>query len=140
MSFKYLYNILYSKFNNFQYENNFWAQIQKIKEILSKDKFSKFKFIIKFIKDIQYTKLENLNKAAHNPKEKIRKINDIKKYMQIDSDKVDLQLVVDFFQRLPNLDEFINLNLLYYFNQELAEQEFKTKVDYSKLYSEIFSD
>ena len=139
MSFKYLYNILYSKFN-FPYENNFWAQIQKIKEILSKDKFSKFKFIINFIKDIQYTKLENLNKAAHNPNEKIRKINDIKKYMQINSDKVDLQLVVDFFQKLPNLDDFINLNLLYYFNQELAEQKFKTKVDYSKLYSKIFSD
>ena len=139
MSFKYLYNILYSKFN-FPYENNFWAQIQKIKEILSKDKFSKFKFIINFIKDIQYTKLENLNKAAHNPNEKIRKIYDIKKYMQINSDKVDLQLVVDFFQKLPNLDDFINLNLLYYFNQELAEQKFKTKVDYSKLYSKIFSD
>ena len=72
MSFKYLYNILYSKFN-FPYENNFWAQIQKIKEILSQDKFSKFEFIIDFIKDIQYTKLENLNKAAHNPNEKIRK-------------------------------------------------------------------
>ena len=139
MSFKYLYNILYSNFN-FPYENNFWAQIQKIKEILSKDKFSKFKFIINFIKDIQYTKLENLNKAAHNPNEKIRKIYDIKKYMQINSDKVDLQLVVDFFQKLPNLDDFINLNLLYYFNQELAEQKFKTKVDYSKLYSKIFSD
>ena len=140
MCFKYLYNILYSKFNNFPYENNFWAQIQKIKEILSKDEFSKFKFIINFIDDLQSTKLENLNKAAHNPNEKIKKINDIKKYMQIISNKVDLQLVVDFFQQLPNLDEFINLNLLYYFNQELAEQEFKTKVDYSKLYSKIFSD
>ena len=62
MSFKYLYNILYSKFNdNF----NFWGQIKRIKEILSQDKFSKFGFIIRFINDIEFTGLTDLNKATH---------------------------------------------------------------------------
>ena len=55
MSFKYLYNILYSKFNDKPYDFNFWGQIKRIKEILSQDKFSKFGFIIRFINDIEFT-------------------------------------------------------------------------------------
>ena len=65
MSFKYLYNILYSKFNDKPYDFNFWGQIKRIKEILSQDKFSKFGFIIRFINDIEFTGLTDFNKATH---------------------------------------------------------------------------
>ena len=44
MSFKYLYNILRTKFNTEPEANNFWGQTQQIKKILSREEYSKYKW------------------------------------------------------------------------------------------------
>ena len=106
MSFKYLYNILHTKFNTEDYANNFWDQVGEIKKILSRKEYSKYDFIIKFIDDMEFTQLTDLNKEAHHSEEKKRKFSDIKKYMQYTSND-DLNKVVEFFNALPNIDDFI---------------------------------
>ena len=102
MSFKYLYNILRTKFNTEPEANNFWEQTEQIKKILSREEYSKYKFLVRFIEDIEFTKLYDLNTAAHNSDIEERKLSDIKKYMQNISDN-DLNKVVDFFNNLKNL-------------------------------------
>ena len=100
MSFKYLYNILRTKFNTEPEANNFWEQTEQIKKILSREEYSKYKFLVRFIEDIEFTKLYDLNTATHNSDIEERKISDIKKYMQNISD-TDLNKVVNFFNNLP---------------------------------------
>ena len=100
--FKNLYNILRTKFNTEPEANNFWEQTEQIKKILSREEYSKYKFLVRFIEDIEFTKLYDLNTAAHNSDIEERKLSDIKKYMQNISDN-DLNKVVDFFNNLKNL-------------------------------------
>ena len=137
MSFKYLYNILRTKFNTEDYANNFWDQVREIKKILSRKEYSKYDFIIRFIDDMEFTQLTDLNKAAHHSEGKKRKFSDIKKYMQYTSND-DLNKVVEFFNALPNIDDFIQLHLSHFFNPWKAEEKFKTLVDYNKLFNELF--
>ena len=100
MSFKYLYNILRTKFNTEPEANNFRDQSQQIKKILSREEYSKYKYLARFIEDIEFTKLYDLNTAAHNSDIEERKLSNIKKYMQNISDTA-LNEVVDFFGDLP---------------------------------------
>ena len=102
MSFKYLYNILRTKFNTEPEANNFWGQTQQIKKILSREESSKYKLLVRFIEDIEFTKLYDLNTATHNSDIEERKLSDINKLMQNISD-TDLNKVVDFFNNLPML-------------------------------------
>ena len=81
MSFRYLYNILYSKFPQVQYFTNFWEQINEIKRIFSLPEFIKYNYIVSFIDNIQFYQLDSLNKAAHDPTSK-KNLYDIKKYLQ----------------------------------------------------------
>ena len=102
MSFKYLYNILRTKFNTEPEANNFRDQSQQIKKILSREEYSKYKYLARFIEDIEFTKLYDLNTATHNSDIEERQLSNIKKYMQNISD-TDLNKVVDFFNNLQIL-------------------------------------
>ena len=137
MSFKYLYNILRTKFNTEPEANNFWGQTQQIKKILSREEYSKYKFLVRFIEDIEFTKLYDLNTAAHNSDIEERKISDIKKYMQNISD-TDLNKVVNFFNNLPKLNEFIKFHLIYFLNPKKAEEKFQELVNYEKECEKLF--
>ncbi len=86
---------------------------------------------------MEFTQLTDLNKAAHHSEGKKRKFSDIKKYMQYTSND-DLNKVVEFFNTLPNIDDFIQLHLSHFFNPWKAEEKFKTLVDYNKLFNELF--
>ena len=100
MSFKYLYKILYTRYPGKEYLTNFWDQISEIKDILAKPEFANYKFIIEFIKDIQFTEFSSLNSAAHDTTEKERNLSDIRQYIQNYSNE-DLNKVVEFFKKLP---------------------------------------
>ena len=138
MSFKYLYNLFYSKYQDLKYVNNFWEQINQIENILKKPEFVKFEFILRFINDIKFTKLISLNKAVHDPKVKRIKFEDIRKYLQIHSND-DLNKVVEFFKNLPNIAEYININLMYYFNPEKAEEESRKIINFPETFDKIFN-
>ena len=139
MCFRYLYKVLCSKFKPSDYKNNFWEQLDYIKAILSKEEFSKYDYILDFIEDIQFTKLTPLNTVAHDFSQKNRKIDDIKKYLQSYSNK-DLDKVVNFFKDLPEIDEFININLINYFNHKRADIEFEKKKKFLDVYKKIFEE
>ena len=57
---------------------NFWGQIKAIKVLLKKPIFKKYFFLSEFIEDLENASLTSLNFAAHDPKLKVRKIEDIK--------------------------------------------------------------
>ena len=138
MTFKYVYNILYEHFKFVSYEENFWAQIKIIKETFKKEFNKKYDFISNFIDDLEFNKMNELNKQAHSS-DGNRALKNIKTYLQNTSD-TDLDQVINFFNKLPFLDDFININLKFYFNQGRAQDEFKKKynVTYSEIYRNVF--
>ena len=136
MSFRYLYNILYSKFPQVQYFTNFWEQINEIKRIFSLPEFIKYNYIVSFIDNIQFYQLDSLNKAAHDPTSK-KNLYDIKKYLQNYSED-DLIKIVNFFNKFPYIEDFINLHVNFYFNPKKADEEFQKKIKYSEAFEQIF--
>ena len=137
MSYRYLYNILYYGLTpNKKYQKNFWEQLSEIKNILSETKFKQYNYLLAFIDDIEFGVVSQLNSEAHSPN-KYRKIENINKYLQ-KSCKADLQKVVDFFKSMPNINDFIDLNILYYHNPQKAESEFKQNNNYNEIYKQLF--
>ena len=136
MSFRYLYNILYSKFPQVQYFTNFWEQINEIKRIFSLPEFIKYNYIVSFIDNIQFYQLDSLNKAAHDPTSK-KNLYDIKKYLQNYSED-DLIKIVNFFFFFFYIEDFINLHVNFYFNPKKADEEFQKKIKYSEAFEQIF--
>ena len=137
MSYRYLYNILYYGLTpNKKYQKNFWEQLSEIKNILSETKFKQYNYLLAFIDDIEFGVVSQLNSEAHSPN-KYRKIENINKYLQ-KSCKADLQKVVDFFKSMPNINDFIDLNILYYHNPQKAESEFKQNNNYDEIYKKLF--
>jgi hypothetical protein len=137
MSFKFLYKILYTRYPGKEYLTNFWDQISEIKDILTKPEFANYKFIIEFIKDIQFTELSSLNSATHDDTEKERNLSDIRQYMQNYSNE-DLNKVVEFFKKLPYIQEFINIHMTFYFNPKDADEKFQKKIRYSDAFQKVF--
>ncbi len=76
-----------------------------------------------FINDIESTQLGELNNVAYDSTKKNRNLSDIQKYLQNISDG-DLNRVVDFFDKLPFIQDFINLHMAFYFNREMANKKF----------------
>ena len=138
MNFKYVYNILYEHFRFASYEENFWAQIKTIKEIFKKEFNKKYDYISNFIDDLELDKMNELNKQSDSS-DGNKALKNIKTYLQNTSD-TDLDNVINFFNKLPFLDKFININLKYYFNQERAQDEFKKmyNIPYSEIYRKVF--
>lgn len=140
MCFKYLYLILKSNFKEMKEVNQFWDEIKEIKKILSMDKFKKFNYIDKFINDLVFTGLNPLNTAAHDSSVQYRKIEDIKKYL-IGNASTDYDKVVNFFESLPHVYEFIDLFIMFYKSPSDAELEFETKkIKFSDVYNQIFGN
>ena len=137
---KYLYKILKTNFKEMKEVNHFWDEIKEIKKILIMDKFKKFNYIDKFINDLYFTKLNTLNTSAHDSSVKNRKIKDIKKYL-IENASTDYDKVVNFFESLPHVYEFIDLFIMFHKNHSYAELEFKTKkIKFSEAYNQIFGN
>ena len=137
---KYLYKILKTNFKEMKEVNHFWDEIKEIKKILIMDKFKKFNYIDKFINDLYFTKLNTLNTSAHDSSIKNRKIKDIKKYL-IENASTDYDKVVNFFESLPHVYEFIDLFIMFHKNHSDAELEFETKkIKFSEVYNQIFGN
>ena len=137
---KYLYKILKTNFKEMKEVNHFWDEIKEIKKILIMDKFKKFNYIDKFINDLYFTKLNTLNTSAHDSSVKNRKIKDIKKYL-IENASTDYDKVVNFFESLPHVYEFIDLFIMFHKNHSDAELEFETKkIKFSEVYNQIFGN
>lgn len=142
MSYRYLYNVLYYRLTpEKEYKKKFREKLSEIKKILSESKFRRFKYLLDFINDIEFEVVNQLNSEAHS-ENKHRKIENISKYLQ-SSCKANLQMVVDFFKSMPNINDFIDLNILYYHNPQKAENEFKKKMimmKYVKIYLKTKND
>lgn len=139
MSYRYLYNVLYYRLTpKEEYKNKFREQLRETKMILSKSEFGQYKYLLDFINDIEFGVVNQLNAEAHS-KNKYRKIENIKKYLR-NSCGADLQKVVDFFKSMPNINDFIDLNILYYHNPQKAENEFIKNNDYEEIYKILFEN
>ena len=138
MSFRYLYKILYSKFpNDMENVTKIWDQIMQVNKILSEPQFQKYKFITKFIEVVDFNKLDPLNHATHDSSQAKRNFSSIKKFLQSYSDD-DLEVVSNFFENLPFINEFISLNLKYFFKPSKVDEEFQKSMTYSEIYAKVF--
>ena len=141
MYFRYLYKMLKSLFEKeLDDAYNFWGQIKAIKVLLKKPLFKKYFFLSEFIEDLEIASLTSLNFAAHDPKLKVRKIEDIKKYLQENAKNMNYDKVIKFFKGLPRVNEFINLNSLYFVNPEKADQEFEKLITFPQAAGQVFTD
>lgn len=138
MSFRYLYKVLFSKYpNDMRIETKVWNQIDEVQKMLSKPQFKRFQFISEFLDILQFHNLEHFNHAAHDSSQDKRNFGNIKKYFQEYSQK-DLNPVVEFFEQLPRIDKFINLNLLLFKEPEKIDEKFQENITYAEIYSKVF--
>ena len=138
MSFRYLYKVLFSKYpNDMRIETKVWNQIDEVQKMLSKPQFKRFQFISEFLDILQFHNLEHFNHAAHDSSQDKRNFGNIKKYFQEYSQK-DLNPVVEFFEQLPHIDKFINLNLLLFKEPEKIDEKFQENITYDEIYSKVF--
>ena len=125
MSLRYLYKILFARFSGeMKRVTNIWEQIDEVKQILSKPEFIRFANVSKFIDYINWTGLNNLNEKAHDSSQKTRNFKGIEKYFKGISSLVT-SYVANFFEELPNVNEFIRLNLLLYKDPISVDAELK---------------
>lgn len=135
-SMTYLYNILHYKFNSSEEKKDKYSdKLNEMLKILEDKKPRKFNLLKSFIEDIQFGVINKLNKEAHPVKK--RNLEDITKYLQ-SSCNTRLMEVVEFLQKLPNLDLFIELNVVYFKNPAKAEDLFLEKQSYEKAYKDAF--
>ena len=138
LSIRYLYKVFLSKFpSEVNFTEKIWEQIDEVKKILSKPEFKDFCFIPEFIDMITFDKLAHFNHIAHDSTKKKRNFKNIKKYMQKYSN-FDLEKVTSFLENLPHINEFINLNLLFYLDQGKVDAEFQKTITYADIYKTIF--
>lgn len=138
MSLRYLYKILYTQFSDeMKNVTNVWEQIDEIKKILSKPQFKRYDFVSKFIDNINYDGLHNINEKAHNLSQKERNFKSIEKYFKNISGDL-LSFVAEFFEKLPNINEFIDLNLLFFKDPKTVDKKFEEIKSYSDAYIAVF--
>lgn len=135
-SMTYLYNILHYKFNSSEGKKDKYSdKLNEMLRILDAKKPRKFNLLKTFIEDIQFGVIRKLNEEAHPVKK--RNLEDIAKYLQ-SSCNSNLREVVEFLKKLPNLDLFIELNVLYFKNPAKAEDLFLEKQSYEMAYKDAF--
>ena len=136
ISMIYLYNILHNQFNSSRKKKDMYSdKLDEMLEILKDKRFKKFSFLETFIKDIRFGVIQTLNVEAHSIRK--RNLENITKYLQ-STCNARLSDVVTFLKKLPNLDLFIELNLLYFKNPAKAEEIFLKKQSYEIAYQEAF--
>ena len=139
MSMRYLYKLLISKFpNEVRPAAKIWEQIEEIKKLLSKPEFKDFDFIPEFINTIIFDKITHFNLIAHDSTKTKRNFKSIKKYMRV-NENYDLEKIYSFFENLPNINKFINLNLLFYREQTKVDEEFQKDLTYLEIYKAVFN-
>ena len=138
MSLRYPYKILFARFSGeMKRVTNIWEQIDEVKQILSKPEFIRFANVSKFIDYINWTGLNNLNEKAHDSSQKTRNFKGIEKYFKGISSLVT-SYVANFFEELPNVNEFIRLNLLLYKDPKSVDAEFEKIQTYKDAYIAVF--
>ena len=140
MSLRYLYKILFSQFSNeMNSVKHVWDQIEEVKKILSKPQFKRLHYVSKFIDEINWTRLNNLNEQAHDSSQNTRNFKCIEKYFKGIPEAVT-KFVAEFFEKLPNVNEFIKLNLLRYKDPKSIDDEFEKIKIYSDAYTDVFGN
>ena len=138
MSLRYLYKILFARFSGeMKSVTKILEQIDEVKRILSKPEFIRFANVSKFIDYINWTGLNNLNEKAHDSSQKTRNFKGIEKYFKGISSLVT-SYVANFFEELPNVNEFIRLNLLLYKDPISVDAEFEKIQTYKDAYIAVF--
>ena len=133
-SIKYIYRMFYSKLSvkfRLEFSNNIYEEIKQLKIILSNKSFTNFSYIKEFIEAVEFGDLMVLNKVSH-PSLADRKIKDIMKY--VDNRKPYLNKVVEFLENLPDLEKYINMEVIYYFSKNKLENEISKNYNFEEIY------
>ena len=133
-SIKYIYRMFYSKFSGkfkLELSNNIYEEIKQLRIILSNKSFTNFSHIKEFIEAVEIGDLMVLNKVSH-PSLADRKIKDIRKY--VDNRKPYLNKVVEFLEKLPDLEKYINMEVIYYFSKNKLENEISKNYNFEEIY------
>ena len=133
-SIKYIYRMFYSKFSGkfkLELSNNIYEEIKQLRIILSNKSFTNFSHIKEFIEAVEFGDLMVLNKVSH-PSLADRKIKDIRKY--VDNRKPYLNKVVEFLEKLPDLEKYINMEVIYYFSKNKLENEISKNYNFEEIY------
>ena len=126
--------MFYSKFSDkikLEFNDNAYEEKKQLKIILSDNSFASFSYIKEFIEAVDFGFLMVLNKDSH-PSLADRKIKDIMKY--IDNRKTYLNKVVGFLENLPDLDNYIKMEVNYYFSKNKLGKEVSKNYNFEEIY------
>ena len=138
--FRYLYKVLYSKFSNeMKDQTTFLEQFEEIKNIFNKPQFKRFDFLSKFINDLSFDKLFNFNDDEYNTSKLKLNFEYLKKLMTTDCNN-DFTKVYEFFENLPYINEYFNINLMLYLNKNQIDDKFQEIISYPTIYTKIFEE
>ena len=124
--------MFYSKMKlKLEFKTKVYEEIKQLKSILSNESFGNFSFLKEFLEAVEFGDLMALNKVSH-PSLDNRKIESITKY--VDNKKPYLDKVVKFLKELPNLENYINLEVKNYYSKKKLEEEVSKEYDFEAIY------
>ena len=133
-SIKYLYRLFYKKyFTDHEFKSNVYDEICSLKGLLKNPRFIDYSYLLEFLESVEFGDLIKLNKTAH-PNMKERNFDLIKSY--VDNKKPYLNKVVNFLKGLPGINDYINLEIDFYFNKDLLEEKINESFNFETLYEQ----
>ena len=134
-SIKYIYRLFFHKFGQGnQFQSKLYEEIKYLKTILNKPEFLEYNYLYEFIEAVEFGDLAALNIITHPSLEK-RDFDIMKNY--VDNKKPYLNKVITFLKNLPNLSDYINLEITYYIDKPRLEEEIKKKFDFESIYHQV---
>ena len=112
-------------------------QTDEAKRTPSKPESKRFTHAPQSTEETNWTQLNNLNEKAHDSTQKKRNFKGIINYFKDISPLVTTN-VAKFFEGLPNVNEFIQLNLLFYKDQKSVDVEVEKIKTYEDAYISVF--
>ena len=133
-SIKYLYRLFYSKyFIDQEFKSNVYEEICSLKGLLKNPQFKDYSYLLEFLESVEFGDLIKLNKTAH-PNMKERNFDLIKSY--VDNKKPYLNKVIKFLKGLPGINDYINLEIDFYFNKDLLEEKINESFNFETFYEQ----
>ena len=136
-SIKYIYRMFYEKYGKEKKDSNMYNEIGQLKSLLMLPEFkAKYKYLYDFIDYITSSDLCELNNSIC-PSLDTRCFDDISKYLK--NELIQMDNVTSFIKNLPNIENYINLEIKYFFSKEKLEKKINENYNFSEIFDKVIS-
>ena len=134
---KYIYRMFYEKYGKEKKDSNMYNEIGQLKSLLMLPEFkAKYKYLYDFIDYVTSSDLCELNNSIC-PSLDTRCFDDISKYLK--NELIQMDNVTSFIKNLPDIENYINLEIKYFFNKEKLEKKINENYNFSEIFDKVIS-